>query len=266
MKYLKYSSILLFFSCIDLITQEEQYNSLYFSGGSWIEFEQIDSIQLESGNFTFQFWVSGGEIDTNEAPTLFSLIDQEDSIKFALFREKGNISSIITIINEEAPSAFEIFDLDWSDSDKFYLISLLFSKKNNMIKGYLNDNLFLEYTAYADIDDATFMVGALANTELTILENFWYGYIDEIRLWNTNLSDTTIAFQSKNPNKLSENYRFTDEEGNEVTTYLDSLIGIWRLNFEKPETIIEDGSGYNNNGNIYTLINYSVELSKKGIE
>ena len=106
----------------------------------------------------------------------------------------------------------------------------------------------------------------MANNERTILENFWYGYIDEVRLWNTLLADSTIKFQSKHPDKIGENYRYTDENGNEIDTYLDSLIGIWRLNFEEPHSVIEDDSGYNNDGTIYTLTGYSIELSKKGAQ
>ena len=103
----------------------------------------------------------------------------------------------------------------------------------------------------------------MANEERTILENFWYGYIDEIRLWNTLLADSTIKFQSEHPDKLGENYRYTIN-GEEINTYLDSLIGIWRLNFEEPLTIIEDASEHDNDGNIYSLSGFSVELSEKG--
>ena len=103
----------------------------------------------------------------------------------------------------------------------------------------------------------------MANEKRTLLENFWYGYIDEVRLWNTLLADSTIKFQSEHPYKLGENYRYTINEI-EINTYLDSLIGIWRFNFEEPHSVIEDDSGYNNDGIIYTLSGYSVELSKNG--
>jgi len=109
------------------------------------------------------------------------------------------------------------------------------------------------------------IISALANKEQTILENFWYGYIDEIRLWNTLLADSTIKFQSEHPDKLGEYYRYT-VNGEKIFTYLDSLIGIWRLNFEEPLSVIEDDSGYNNDGIIYTKTGYSVELSEKGAQ
>ena len=116
-----------------------------------------------------------------------------------------------------------------------------------------------------NLGDGKLIIGAMANEERTILENFWYGYIDEIRLWNTLLADSTIKFQSKHPEKLGENYRYTIN-GKEINTYLDSLIGIWRLNFDEPNSVIEDDSGYDNDGTIYTLTGYSVELSNKGAQ
>ena len=68
------------------------------------------------------------------------------------------------------------------------------------------------------------------------------------------------------PNKLSEDYIYTDENGNKIINYLDSLVGIWRLNFNQPQIIANDDSGFNNNGSIYTLLGYSIQLSKKGAE
>ena len=38
------------------------------------------------------------------------------------------------------------------------------------------------------------------------------------------------------------------------------------LNFEEPNTTIEDDSKYNNDGIIYTLTGYSVELSEKAAQ
>ena len=99
MRLLKLLPILFLFSCIDLIIQEEIYNSLYFSGGGWIEFAEIDSMKLESNDFTIQFWISGGDVDTNEAPAMFSLIAPYDNITLALLRDVNQKNSITTIIN-----------------------------------------------------------------------------------------------------------------------------------------------------------------------
>ena len=244
------------------MTQKTQYNSVYCKGGSWIEIALIDSMKLESNDFTLQFWVSGGEVDTNEAPALFSLIDSTNKITLALLRDPNQQNKITTIINSNV-SNHDISGLDWSDSENFYLISLLFSD-NSDVKMYI-DSTSKKLDDRINLGGEKLIISALANEERTILENFWYGYIDEVRLWNTLLTDSTIKFQSKHPDKLGENYRYTINEI-EINTYLDSLIGIWRLNFEDPHSVIEDDSGYNNDGIIYTLKGYSVELSNKGAQ
>ena len=254
MSQIKFLPLLLTLSCIDFITQKTEYNSLYFKGGSWIEFEHVNSMKLESDNFTLQFWVSGGDVDTNEAPALFSIVDSNDIIKLALFRDKGQTNIITTIINSKVLPSHKIVGLDWSDKDNFYLISFLFSNSSG-VKVYLNDNNFLNVDSTIILGDAKLIVGALANEKRTLLENFWYGYIDEVRLWNTLLTDSTISFQYSHSEKLGDYYRYP---------YYDSLIGIWRLNFEEPHSVIEDDSGYDNDGIIYTITGYSVELSKKG--
>ena len=263
MKWLKFLPLFLVLSCIDLMTQKTQYNSLYCKGGSWIEIAPIDSMKLESNDFTLQFWVSGGELDTNEAPALFSLIDSSDNITLALLRDPNQQNNITAVVNSQF-SKHEMSELDWSDSENFYLISLLFSD-NSDVKMYI-DSTSKDLEERINLGGEKLIISAMANNELTILENFWYGYIDEVRLWNTLLVDSTIKFQSKHPNKLGEYYRYTDKNGKEIDTYLDSLIGIWRLNFEEPNTTIEDDSKYNNDGIIYTLTGYSVELSEKGAQ
>ena len=262
MRLLKLLPILFLFSCIDLIIQEEIYNSLYFTGGSWIEFAEIDSMKLESNKFTIQLWVSGGEVNTNEAPAMFSIIDPNNNTTLAIFRDVNQKNSITTIINSEVGKQ-EYSGLDWSDSDNFYLFSFNFSDTKGL-NIYINDYKILNSGSLLEVKGSTLNVGAIVNEDRTILENFWHGYIDEIRLWNTILTDSTIKFQSEHPDKLGDNYRYTDGNGNEISTYLDSLIGIWRLNFEEPLTIIEDDSEHDNDGNIYSLSGFSVELSEKG--
>lgn len=241
-----------------MITETDIYNSLHFQGGSWMEIARMDSMKMgaNANEYTLQFWVSGGEVDTNDAPAFFSLIDPQDNIKLALFRDRGNPSTITSIVNSinfvNTPN-----ELDWSDPDEFYLISILFSDTQGLM-GYVNEIIFLPKTNDpVIIGDSKLMIGTKANEERTILENFWYGYIDEIRLWNTWLSDSTIQFQSEHPDKLGDYY---------LHTYHDSLIGLWRFNLLDPTATIIDESENGHHGTIYTLPNYSIELSEKGAQ
>ena len=267
MRIFKLITILLLFSCIDLITQKSQYNSLYFSGGSWIDLQQMSSMKIDptANKFSLQFWVSGGQVNTNEAPALFSLIDESGVIILSLLRDPNVNNRLTTVINSQVYSE-DVNNIDFSNADNFYLVSLIFSNNSN-VKVYIDSTLLkINLNSSINIDSEMLIVGAMANEQRTILENFWYGYIDEIRLWNTLLSESTIKFQSEHPDKIGDHYRYTKEDGIEIPSYLDSLIGIWRLNFENPQAIIEDDSGYDNDGSIYTLTGYSVELSIKGAQ
>ena len=255
MKIVKLLPFLFLFSCIDLIIQEEKINSLYFKGGSWIEFGKLDSMKLESNDFTLQFWVSGGEVDTNEAPAIFSIIDSTDRITLALLRDANQSNILTTIINSNVtPSEFSW--LDWSEADNFYLISILFSDSKG-IKLYIDSTKIFSDEKFIDVVGNMLNIGAIVNKTRTVRENFWYGYIDEVRLWNTRLADSTISFQSIHSEKLGDYYRYS---------YYDSLIGLWRFNLVTPNTTIEDESDFNNDGIIYTLEGYSVELSEKGAQ
>ena len=260
MKLFKWIPCILLFSCIDVITQTTFYNSLYFKGGSWIETAIMDSMKTSenANDFTLQFWVSGSDLAATDGPALFSLIDLQDSIKLALYRDSNNPSTITAEVNSVRED-ITLTELNWSDADEFYLISLLFSD-NLGVKGYVDSTIFLNKTSVnVTVGDAQLMFGAKANKERTILENFWYGYIDEIRLWNTRLADSTIKFQALHPDKLGDYYRHT---------YHDSLIGLWRFNLSEATTTIRDESEseHIHDGIIYTLPNYSIELSEKGAQ
>lgn len=235
--------------------QEQKFNSLYFKGGSWIEFAKLDSMKLESNDFTIQFWISGGEVDTNEAPTIFSIVDPTNEISLAVLRDANQANSITTIINSSVNKE-EFNWLDWSDPDNFYLFSLLFSDSKGL-KIFIDSINVMNGEVFIDVEGSKLNFGAIVNNDRTIRENFWYGYIDEIRLWNTHLADSSIIFQYNQPHKLGDYYRYP---------YHDSLIGLWRFNLDKPVSIIEDESDFENDATIYSLSGYSVQLSEKGVK
>ena len=154
MKLWKYIPIVIFLSCIDLITQNTLYNSLYFQGGSWIEIAPLDSMKMATtaNDFTLQFWVSGGEVDTNKAPALFSIVDSTDKTTLALLRDINKQDKITTVINERVINS-DVNGLEWSDPENFYLISILFSDNSN-VKIYVDSN-----AVSIDVEDKINSVG-----------------------------------------------------------------------------------------------------------
>ena len=108
--------------------RDTHYDSLYFSGGAWIEVARMDSMRLstDSNDFTIQFWVAGSDVYSEDGPAFFSLIDTQDNVKLALFRDSIDSTSI-TIIANEQQTKITTDVLNWNNTDQFYLISLLFS-------------------------------------------------------------------------------------------------------------------------------------------
>ena len=68
-------------------------------------------------------------------------------------------------------------------------------------------------------------------------ENLWYGYIDEIRLWDEALTDTVIKFHNQYPTKLSDAY-FDDDDI--LNAHLPSLNGLWDFRIEISESSIDN--------------------------
>ena len=102
---------------------------------------------------------------------------------------------------------------------------------NNQIILYLdNKRLTDEPIAWNDTN-YSYQVGTTLN-ETNNVTNLWYGYIDEIRLWNTPLTQDVICFHYQYPHKVSSSY---NEE------YLEYLIGLWNF---KINIVGEDDPSY----------------------
>ncbi len=91
-----------------------------------------------------------------------------------------------------------------------------------------------------DVADSDALIGAdwdLSNDPST-LSNFWYGAIDEVRLWTTVLPAGEMDFRYRNPDKLTKNYS---------PTGLDPLLGLWRFNQRGSDgNVVPDRSGKGN--------------------
>ena len=261
MRIYKLLLLLLSLSCIDLITQEPQYNSLYFSGGSWIDLKQMSSMKMDptTNDFSLQFWISGGEVNTNEAPALFSLTDESGFIILSLLRDPNVHNRLTTVINSQVNSE-DINNIDFSNAGNFYLISLIFSN-NSYVKVYIDSTLVeTNINNTINFDSEMLIVGAIANEQRTTLENFWYGHIDEMRLWNTALTSEIITLHNEYRYNVSSSY---DDE------YLQHLIGLWdfKLNTvgENPTNIWQDINNHEFYTILYTIESMSNELSVIGI-
>ena len=106
---------LFFISCIDLITEEEYYESIHLKQSGWLEFYQDnigEDIQI-ADNFSFQIWFSGQELIELDAPCLLTFNDEEWSLN--LYRNP-NINNLISIyLNQELSGEIEIENINLYD-------------------------------------------------------------------------------------------------------------------------------------------------------
>ena len=241
-------------SCIELINEEEYYESIYLQQTGWLEFYEnnVDqNIQLEE-NFTFQIWFSGKKIPGLEAPCILNIND--DTWNLSIYKNP-NVSNRITIyLNQELISELEIENIDLDNENNFYLLSIIIDEQN--INIYLNTNLICQNTIN-NINNPTMIVGAQKINNS--ISNLWYGYIDEVRLWDIALADSIINFHNEYKYKVSSSY---DDY------YLDELIGLWdfRINTigDSPSNTFQDVNEHDTYTIIYNLGTISSELSKNG--
>ena len=245
---------LLFVSCIDVIIDEEFYESIHINNSGWFEFYQNtagNDLNVNQ-NYTFQLWFSGTQTADLEAPCIFDLNDND--LNVSIYRN-ANISNQLTIyLDNQLSSEINIENADFNNEDNFYLLSVIIDNDNLII--YLDENQIFQENITLSLNPQ-FIVGA--DKENNAISNLWYGYIDEIRIWNQSLSQEVIEFHNQYKYKVSSSY---DDE------YLDSLIGVWgfRLNVEgeTASNIFQDDNETDNYTILYTYGSLTNEMSTKG--
>jgi len=283
------------YSCTDLlINNEHKYNSIRLKGGGWIEFQSVDVADILNGDFSFQIWISADSESSNEAKALFCILDNTNAIHFALYRNTSNNNSVDLYLNGALTQTITNDAIDWS-SPGFDLFTITANSQTNQINIYINDENV--YNSNFDFNvTEKLVVGARVDDSQTNANNFWYGYIEEMRLWSSELTSDKVNFHFNNPTKLvsangcsDSSYATEDEcEDNNAQwsagTYLDDTIntlsGLWRFNYEDPIANISDegcqelnlGNGASGNiecsdinGSVYTLPGYKVEFSNFGL-
>ncbi len=274
-------------SCTNMLTSEQNdYRSVYFSGGGWVQFNGLETNTYLNNNFTLQMWVSGSEQNSNDTKTILSVIDDNnDQVLFGLFRNTTINNAIDIYIDGNYIDTVTNDDLDWSKI-KFNLISITSEETNNtnLIKVFINEN---EEFTNSDFDlqlgSNDLIIGAKVNSSQTQASNFWTGYFDEIRLWNDALTSDEISFHFATPNKLitsTDNPETDITEGSYEDPRICNLVGLWRFNYNNPTSNIFDesclevnllsenasnptGCSCNDiNGVIYTLPGNTVGFSK----
>ena len=295
MRYLLIIFILLN-SCTDILINDTQYNSVRLKGGAWIQFSGNDLGQYLSNDFTLQLSVSGDSNESNDGKFLLSIVDDnDDSVLFGLLRNTSVTNGLEFYLDGQLIDTITDDNLDWSILS-FNLISIVMDSNQSKMTIFVND---IEAFSYDGIDLETgtnnLIIGAKVNTSQSSASNFWTGFFDEIRLWDDVLTADEISFHVSNTDKLISSSGCSDEQYTTLTLCEDAgetwsgiysdqrltdLIGLWRFNYNVPQSNVPDesceelnlDSGVSNDadcndfdGTIYTMPGYNVQFSTKGI-
>ena len=245
-----------FYRCTDLLTSDgHEYNSIRLTGGSWIEFQSTDIAEILNNDFSFQIWISADTESDDEAKALLSVLDANNEVHFALYRNTSNNNSIDLYLDDELTTTISDEEIDWS-SLGFDLFTITYSLQDQKIKIYINQNLGYEANFTSSVN-RNLIIGARVNDSQTNVNNFWYGYIDEMRLWSSELTAEKIAFHSENPSKLvsaavcSDPTKDTEETCTDAVP--DSCSGGTSDGTESNQTQCDDVNGTWNLGSDNTL-------------
>ena len=239
------------YSCIEIIktSDTDVYESIHIQGSGWFEFyenNENESLILPN-DFTFQVWFSGENQHNNEAQCIISLIGNNSSI--AIYKNPSIENRIMIYNNDNLIQELDLESMNFNNEQNFYLLSII--NTENQITIYINDMVITNDDSSPLIinsdDNLKPTIGAILNNNYP--KNLWYGYIDEIRIWNTALHDTIISFHNQYPTNISSSY---DD------IYLESLIGLWNFKINKSENNIDHIFQDINENLMYTII-YSLE-------
>ncbi|UCD37653.1 MAG: LamG domain-containing protein [Fidelibacterota bacterium] len=233
-------------------SEPEVINSVVLRGGAYVRIdnrqvvgEALDSSSLAALNndvFSLEIWASGDTLPAaiTENPTLFMVSDNQGNNEIGVYRPARDSSRIFVFLGESYVGRYEIPGCDWFDPEVFTQVIFTYDGTTATLFG--NGQQLGSRTMSIDVDigisDA--LVGADWDTpnDVSTLGNFWYGAIDEVRLWTKVLPADEIEFRYEHPDKITKNYS---------PTGFDELLGLWRFNRRVSSGgEIPDGSGKGN--------------------
>jgi hypothetical protein len=236
--------------------EPDEINSVILRGGSYVRItnrqstgQPLDSTSLAALNldvFSLEIWASGEQVPSGniESPTLFMVSDDQGDNEIGVYRPYSDSTSIFIFIGDTYVGRYEVPGCDWHDPEVFTQIVLTYDGSVARIYGngqQLDSN---PVGINLDIGLSDALIGADwdAPNDPSTLSNFWYGAIDEVRLWTKVLPESEMEFRYRNPDKLTKNYS---------PTGLDALIGLWRFNDEVSDGgRVDDDSGKRNHATL----------------
>ena len=215
--------------------------SIILDGNDCIRIKYNESLAtLNRNQFTLEGWVEGDSIRGGDTPALWMIGDAAGGNELGMYFDHTEPNEIIIVVDNQIVIDVVPEKYDYYYQYVFFALTVDFPEIKLYINGAEEISAIMPDSIKFNGND--FLIGADTDSVNAKFGNWWYGSIDEVRLWKEALDAETIEFHHKNPEKLSEHY---------TPTGLDSLIGLWRFN-TKDDDIVLDASGSENNGEIIT--------------
>ena len=250
----------------------DEIHSIVLAGGAYVQItnrqdlrEDPDSTAitaLTGGVFSLEIRAAGDTLPGGggRPPALFMVSNEFGEDELGIYRIPSDSSRIMVYFNNQRISVSSIPNCDWDDPDRFTQVVVTYD--GSTVRVYGNGILLgsdLDPTGL-DIADSHALIGADwdIKNDVSSLDNFWYGAIDEVRLWTRVLPEDEMEFRYKNPKNLT---RYYSDDG------LVPLLGLWRFNIERQvgEEVL-DFSGNTNHADILISGNGSFYFSTSGAE
>lgn len=238
--------LLILTACEDV---PDEVNSVLLSDGAYVRIENRQDVTslaaLNNDVFSLEIRAAGDVLpaDVQASPTLFMISNNQSGNEIGVFRPTNDSSSVFVFVGEEFVGLFNIPGCDWNDPDIFTQVVVTYDS-GRRARVYGNGEFLGSRVISRDLNigasDA--LIGAVWGTpnDTTTLDNFWYGAIDEVRLWTIELPSSEMQFRYENPDNLTRNYS---------PTGLDDILGLWRFNQPGVDgDEVPDGSGKGNVG------------------
>lgn len=234
--------------------EPEVINSIVLGGGAYVQItnrqvvgQPLDSTSLAALNndvFSLEIWAAGDTLlaGITESPTLFMISNATGDDEIGLYRTPFDSSQIIIYLGNQFMGMYMVPGCDWNDPDVFTQVVITYDGATARIYGNGEQLGSRSVSFDLNVADSHALIGADwdVSNDPSSLGNFWYGAIDEVRLWTRVLPAGEMAFRYQNPDKVTRNYS---------PTGLDALLGLWRFNQRGADgDVVPDGSGKGNDG------------------
>ena len=114
-----------FYSCIEIIIDEEFYESIHLQRSGWFEFyedNQNEKLQFEiDTNSSIQIWFSGEEQLWEIAPCILNIEGENNNL--SIYRILNTNNEVAIYLNDALLQTIELESADFNDETKFYLLS-----------------------------------------------------------------------------------------------------------------------------------------------